>query len=113
MFVLKQVADVKDDIEVTIPGEKDAAVITPTWRLHTVTETRDLLHQNSEGELNDDDLIKGDLLALDGVHDENGEPMKMTKALIEQLLDMPYVRPKLVQSWLKSQNGRAEYAAKN
>lgn len=113
MFVLKKIADVKDDIEIAIPGEKDASTITATWRLHTVTETRATLDKQREDGLTDDELVKQDLLALDGVHDDKGEAIKLTDDLVAQLLDMPYVRPKLVQSWLKAQNGRAEHAAKN
>lgn len=112
-FVLKPVADITVPVTIQVPGDDETKTIHARWRLHPVSKTQEIMESQRAGDLNDDQLVKQDLLGLEGVTDEGGEPVTFGSDLVEQLMDIPYVRHPLMMSWFAAQQGRAQAAAKN
>lgn len=112
-FVLKKIADITVPVSVNVPGEAEPKTIYARWRLHPVSESKAIMEQQRAGQLDDDALVKQDLLGLSGITDEDGNEVAFSEELVAQLMDTAYVRIPLGMSWFVAQQGRAEAAAKN
>lgn len=112
-FVLKAVAAVSLDVSIQVPGEKEPSTITATWKLHKWDEFQARFSDMQAGTMTDEDLVEQDLVDLGGIRDEKGEPLPFNPELVQELLQLGYVRRPLIASWFEAQNGRAKAAAKN
>lgn len=113
MFVLKSIPEITVPVTVHVPGDEESTVFHAKWRLHPVSKAREIMEQQRKGELNDDALVKQDLIGLQGVFDEAGNERSFSPELVQEMLEVSYVRIPLVMSWYAAQNGQAEAAAKN
>lgn len=113
MFVPKAIPEITVPVTVHVPGDDEPTTFQATWCLHPVSKAREIMEQQRQGELDDDALVHQDLRGLKGIGDASGNERAFTPELINELLEIPYVRRPLVMSWFAAQNGHAEAAAKN
>ena len=112
MFVLAKTPTVTVDVPVQVPGADKPSTIKATWKLYSWDDYREIMEQQQKGDKGDEDLL-GDLVKLDGIKDEGGNLVEHTKELVEQLMQITYVRRPLILSWFAAQEGRTQAAAKN
>ncbi|WP_129138787.1 hypothetical protein [Modicisalibacter coralii] len=112
-FLLKEVTDITVPVTIQIPGEESTCKISARWRLHDVPDAQKRQEQMQKSELSEDQLVEEDLLDIEGMSDEKGKPLKLTKDIRDQLMRKAYIRRPLVLSWFAAQQGRGEAAAKN
>lgn len=112
-YVLKPIPDVTVDVSIQVPGEAEPSTLNARWRLHPWDEYRAKVEQLKGDQVTDERLVADDLLELTGVKGEDGKPLEHSAELVEQLMQISFVRRALVMSWFSAQEGRAASAAKN
>lgn len=115
MFQIQSITDIVVPVTIYVPGASEPSTIRARWRLHPVSKSQEIMkaQRDTENPLTDEQLVEQDLLDLDDVSDAEGTPVKFSKKLVAQLMEIPYVRRPLVLSWFQAQQGRGEAAAKN
>ena len=116
MFKLKKIPDVTLEVPIDVPGDHGKSsrhTIRVKYRLLSVTEQKEVFEAPDHQRPTDDALMARDVLDILDVKDEAGEPMAYSEELLEQMMDIPYVRASLVKGWLRAQAGAPESAEKN
>ena len=115
-FKLKQIPDVTLEVPIDVPGDYGKTSrhsIKVRYRLRSVAEQRAVFEAPAEQRPSDDELMAADVLGITDIKDADGEPLPFNEDLLEQLMDIAYVRAALVQGWLKAQAGAPASAEKN
>lgn len=112
-FVIKKIPDVRVDVTVHVPGEEAPSTAVARWRLHAFDDFKDKADAMRRGEIDDEQLVKDDLLDMEGIKDEDGKDLAFSADLAHQLMQITAFRRSLIASWFTAQQGGAEAAAKN
>lgn len=115
-FKLKQIPDVTLEVPIDVPGDYGKTSrhsIKVRYRLRSVAEQRAVFEAPADQRHSDDELMASDVLDITDIKDADGEPLPFNEDLLEQLMDIAYVRAALVQGWLKAQAGAPASAEKN
>ncbi len=115
-FVIKQVTSIKEKIIIEIPtdlGRLKRAEIVVEYRKLPVSETKKLLEDSAAGEANDDEVLRENIINIDGLLDEDKNKVPYNDDVLDQLLEMEYVRRPLIKKLMEVVVGRGALQAKN
>lgn len=112
MFVLTKTPTITVDVPVKVPSEEKASTIQVTWKLRDWDDYRKMVDDQQNHKAQDEDLL-ADLKSVEGIKDEKGNDLPHSDDLVQQLMQITYVRRPLILSWFAAQEGRTQAAAKN
>ena len=117
---LKPIAQVEQEVSVPVPRGKGSFAnkkMLVTYRLLSATEQREFFEMAADERPTDDELMRRDIVAVKKVQsviDVEGDLDGIeTDALVDALMDVPYIRLPLIRSWWDTQNNRDVHAEKN
>ena len=119
-ITLKPVAEVEQEVNVPVPRGKGSFTnkkMLVTYRLLSATEQREFFELAADDRPTDDELMRRDIVAVKKVQsviDVEGDLDNVeTAALVDALMDVPYIRLPLIRGWWDTQNNRDVHAEKN
>jgi len=97
-FVLAPRDEIKTRVKFDIPldmGKKEKAHLDITWKRLTVTEKLDWIEKLKDGGIKDDEILEDIILNIAGCKSPEGDEVDYSSDLLDQLLDIDYVRKAL------------------
>lgn len=114
MFTLKKNPTLKTAIHIEVPGdmgEVTTTSFTADFKVRDYDDVIDIEKQRREGELTNVDLLLDNLVHVDDLLDEAGEPLVFNEALVRELCNYPYITTGLINGFFDVQLGKTK--AKN
>lgn len=122
MFKRTKIKTITDTVIIKTPldfGEVQEEDIDVTFKKLSTSEFLELnneLNGKDEHMLDDDELINvlaENITQIEGIRDEDNQPVEYNREVFEDLMDMPHVRLALIKAFFSIQlNGKAEVNAK-
>lgn len=107
-FTLAPIESLKVRIKFTIPADtgkkQKRADLLVTYRKRPVSEQKEFLEDmasriEKEDTREDGDVLEEDILDIEGIKDTDGNDLEYSPAVLEELLEMDYVRTALIEGW--------------
>jgi hypothetical protein len=115
-FIIKQVTSIKEKIIIEVPtdlGRTKRSEIIVEYKKLPVSETKKLLEDSAAGDANDDDVLRENIINIEGLLDEDKSKVDYDSSILDQLLEMEYVRRPLIKKFMEVIVGREALKAKN
>ena len=117
MFKLAPVETIRMKVNIQIPGDdnktKTKSDFSVIFKRRNVEERKEILDviNDEDQTLVDDDVLAKDIISIEGVVDANDEAVVYAPELLDQLLNMDYVRKPLMEAWIQVNMGQEFYKA--
>ena len=115
-FKLKAINSIKEKVIIQEPkdlGRKKQSDIVVEFKKLPVSETKQLLESSASGDINDDQLLQENIISIEGLIDESGKEIEYTQDVLDELLEIEYVRRPLIKRFMEVLVGREALKAKN
>lgn len=115
-FIVKPVSTIKEKVAIDVPqdmGKSQKSHIVVEYKKLPVSEAKTLLENAQAGELNDDDVLRDNIINIDGLLDESKAKIEYSTDVLEQLLEMEFVRKPLITKFMEVTVGREALQRKN
>jgi hypothetical protein len=115
-FIIKQVTSIKEKIIIEVPtdlGRTKRSEIIVEYKKLPVSETKKLLEDSAAGDANDDDVLRENIINIEGLLDADKSKVDYDNSILDQLLEMEYVRRPLIKKFMEVIVGREALKAKN
>ena len=109
---LANISTIKDRATVKVPGDYGKTTkenLDIEWKKYSVTETKELL----ESDASMDDVFRDAIINISNLTDESNQKIEYTIDVLEQLLDVDYLRKAINDSFMLVQFGREALKQKN
>ena len=103
---------IKDRATVKVPGDYGKTSkenLDIEWKKYTVTETKELLESDTAM----DDVFRDAIVNIANLTDEENQKIEYSTSVLEQLLDIDYIRKAINDSFMTVQFGRESLKQKN
>jgi hypothetical protein len=115
-FTIKAVTSIKEKIIIEVPadlGRTKRSEIVVEYKKLPVSETKKLLEDSAAGNANDDEVLRDNIINIDGLLDEDKNKVPYDSETLDLLLEMEYVRRPLIKKFMEVIVGREALKAKN
>jgi len=115
-FIVKPVATIKEKVTIEEPtdmGKTKKSHIVVEFKKLPFSESKQLLENSQNGDVNDDDVLRDNIINVDGLLDEEKTKIDYSDDVLEQLLEMEYVRRPLITKFMEVLVGREALKRKN
>jgi hypothetical protein len=115
-FIIKKITSIKEKIIIEVPtdlGKTKRSEIFVEYKKLPVSETKKLLEDSATGDANDDDVLRENIINIEGLLDEDKSKVPYDSEILDQLLEMEYVRRPLIKKFMEVIVGREALKAKN
>jgi len=112
---LASIDSIKDRAKVKVPGDygkKTTENLELEWKKYSVEEAREML-ESINGGGNEDEIIADALINIVNLTDDAGQKIPFTTELLEQAMNIDYIRKAIIESFMTVQFGREVLKQKN
>jgi len=115
-FIIKRVISIKEKVIIDVPtdlGKIKRSEIVVEFKKLPVSETKQLLEDSAAGDINDDEVLRENIINIEGLLDEDKSKVSYDSDILDQLLEMEYVRRPMIKKFMEVIVGREALKAKN
>lgn len=115
-LIVKAVSTIKEKVFIDVPtnmGRVKRSDIVVEYKKLPVSEAKLLLEQTQSGELSDEEVLTENIVNIEGLLDEDKNKIEYDTGVLEQLLEMEYVRKPLARKFMEITVGKEALKAKN
>lgn len=115
-FKFVPVETIKRVIKIEVPGDYDKttkADFEAEIKRLTVSEARDLVRSIQEKAIDEETVIRENIVSIKGIKDAEGKDMEFTPALLAQLVEQNYIRGPLLAGIFEVNFNLEKLRAKN